>query len=51
VRSKRPAEKHPGYSPTFLPLSQTAVPNWALLTRRVATPRLAGAANVRRYQK
>ncbi len=51
VRSKRPAEKQPGYSPTFFPLSQTAVPNWALFTRRVATALTAGAVNVRRYQK
>jgi len=48
---ERPAEKQPGDSPTFFPLSQTAVPNWALFTRRVATALAAGVVNVRRYQK
>ena len=39
------------YSPSFVPFSQTAVPNCALLTRRVATALRAGSVNVRRYQK
>ncbi len=51
VTSKTPAEKQPAYSPTFFPFSQTAVPNWALLTRSVAVARRAGTVNVRRYQK
>jgi hypothetical protein len=51
VRSKTPAEKQPAYSPTFVPFTQTAVPNWALLTRSVATALRAGAVNVLRYQK
>jgi hypothetical protein len=51
VMSKMPAVKQPGYSPIFVPFNQTAVPNWALFTRRVATDLPVGAVNVRRYQK
>ena len=36
VTSNRPAVKQPRCSPIFLPLSQTAVPNWALLTTSTA---------------
>ena len=49
--AKRPAVKQPRCSPSFFPLSQTAVPNWALLTTMMAESRLAGAVNVRSYQK
>jgi hypothetical protein len=35
----------------FLPLSQMAVPNCALLTTSTAESRLAGAVNVLSYQK
>ena len=49
--SKTPAVKQPEYSPIFWPLSQTAVPNWALFTRRVATDLPMGAVKLRRYQK
>jgi len=51
VTSKRPAVKQPRCSPTFLPLSHTAVPNCALLTTSVARCRGAGTVNVRSYQK
>ena len=48
--SKKAAVKHGRCSPAFLPFTQTAAPNCALLMRRTATLRSAGTSKVRRYQ-
>ena len=51
VTLNRPAVWQPICSPIFLPLSHTAVPNWALPMTSTAESRLAPAANVRSYHK